>query len=96
MTTASYFRLSDGRRLGYQEYGDPEGSPVFFFHGWMGSRFDFAPHDGIARELGASVISVDRPDCGASDFQKGRQLLDWPRNVSEFADALGFERNFLT
>ena len=92
MTTASYFQLSDGRQLGYQEYGDPEGRPIFFFHGWMGSRLDFAPNDGVARELGARVISVDRPGCGASDFQKGRQLLDWPRDVAELADGLGFER----
>ncbi len=26
-------QLADGRQLGYAEYGDPEGYPVFLFHG---------------------------------------------------------------
>ena len=30
--------LSDGRRLGYAEYGDPTGWPLMFFHGTPGSR----------------------------------------------------------
>jgi pimeloyl-ACP methyl ester carboxylesterase len=65
---------------------------VFFFHGWIGSRLDFAPNDEIARELGLRVISVDRPGCGASEFQKNRTLLDWPRYIAELADSLGFEK----
>jgi pimeloyl-ACP methyl ester carboxylesterase len=92
MIQASYVQLSDGRQIGYQEYGDPEGRPVFFFHGWIGSRLDFSPNDNIARELGLRVISVDRPGCGASGFQKHRQLLDWPRDIAQVADALGFDK----
>ena len=88
MVDASHVQLSDGRHLGYQEYGDREGRPVFFFHGWIGSRLDFGPNDDIARELGVRVIAVDRPGCGSSDFQQGRRLLDWPQDVSEMADAL--------
>ncbi len=90
MVDASYVQLSDGRQLGYQEYGDREGRPVFYFHGWIGSRLDFGPNDGIARQLGVRVIAVDRPGCGSSDFQQDRRLLDWPKDVSELADALGF------
>ena len=37
--------LRDGRQLAFAEYGDPAGWPVFFFHGWPGSRLDFAPND---------------------------------------------------
>jgi pimeloyl-ACP methyl ester carboxylesterase len=90
MVDASYVQLSDGRQLGYQEYGDRDGRPVFYFHGWIGSRLDFGPNDGIARQLGVRVIAVDRPGCGSSDFQQDRRLLDWPKDVSELADALGF------
>lgn len=89
---ATHVRLLDGRRIGYQEYGDREGSPTFFFHGWIGSRLDFAPNDDIARELGLRVVAVDRPGCGESDFQQGRRLLDWPDDVSELAESLGFDR----
>ncbi len=31
-------KLSDGRRLSYAEYGDPDGQAVFLVHGTPGSR----------------------------------------------------------
>ena len=34
-------RLSNGRRLGYAEYGDTNGDPVFLFHGNPGSRLSW-------------------------------------------------------
>lgn len=92
MIEASHVPLPDGRRLGYQEYGDPGGNPVFFFHGWIGSRLDFGPNDAAAKELGIRVVSVDRPGCGSSDHQPDRTMLDWPNDVSSAADALGIER----
>lgn len=92
MPEADYVQLPDGRQIGFQGYGDREGSPVFFFHGWIGSRLDFAPNDAVARELGVRVISVDRPGCGSSDFQEHRRLLDWPDDVSVLADALGLDK----
>jgi pimeloyl-ACP methyl ester carboxylesterase len=85
-----HVELADGRRLAYEEYGDPGGSPVFFFHGWLGSRLDFAPDNALAHELGARVVAVDRPGCGESDFQPARRLLDWPQDIAAMADALGF------
>jgi hypothetical protein len=32
--------LHDGRALGFAEYGDPDGKPVFHFHGHPGSRLE--------------------------------------------------------
>ena len=34
--------LSDGRSMGFQRLGDPDGSPLFFFHGTPGSRLVFS------------------------------------------------------
>ena len=31
-------KLKDGRTLGFLECGDPKGYPVFYFHGFPGSR----------------------------------------------------------
>ncbi len=87
-TTDNVFQLQDGRVLGYAEYGDPSGTPVFFFHGLPGSRRQRHPDDSIAIELGARIITVDRPGYGFSDFQPGRTLLDWPDDVAQLADAL--------
>ena len=36
-----FIDLPDGRRLGYTEFGEPSGIPVFVFHGTPGSRFMF-------------------------------------------------------
>lgn len=81
----------DGRTLSYAEYGHPAGRPVFFFQGLPGSRL-VHPDEAITRALGARLIVVDRPGFGLSDFQPGRTLLDWPDDVMEVADRLGFPR----
>lgn len=85
-------RLPDGRRLGYAEFGDPNGVPCFFFHGIPGSRLEAAFTDELAARHGIRVIGIDRPGMGLSDFVLGRRFLDWPPNVTALADALGIER----
>jgi len=89
---SSRIALRDGRRLGYAEYGDLGGAPVFYFHGMPGSRLQRHPDPAVASDLGVRVITCDRPGYGLSDFQTGRRLLDWPRDVTQLADALGIER----
>ena len=76
--------------LGYAEYGALEGKPVFYFHGFPGSRLDWRLADAgaTAAELDARIIAVDRPGMGLSDSKGGRELLDWPDDVIELADAL--------
>lgn len=86
------FALPDQRHLGYAEYGDPAGKPVLLFHGTPGSRFFRYPDDSIAAQLGVRLITIDRPDYGLSDFQPGRQILDWPTDVNFLANALGLDR----
>src|SRR5438876_7760468 len=91
-TTDKVLSLRDGRVLGYAEYDDPSGKPVFFFHGLPGSRRQRHPDDSIAIELGARIITLDRPGYGFSDFQPGRTLLNWPDDVAQLADALHIEQ----
>ena len=92
--TNKQIKLKDGRMLGYDEYGAPEGKPVFYFHGHPGSRLDWLlfDDDGCAAELNARIIAVDRPGSGLSDFKRGRKILDWPDDVIELADALQVDR----
>ena len=84
--------LRDGRTLGYAQYGDPSGKPVFFFHGGAGSRLE-QPADVCA--IGARLICTDRPGHGLSDFQPDRKLLDWPDDVAQLADHLGINRFYV-
>jgi pimeloyl-ACP methyl ester carboxylesterase len=85
-------RLRDGRQLAYAEYGDPQGKPVFFFHGTPGSRLFHHPDASIAASVGARIIAIDRPGFGRSDSKPGRTLLDWPNDVVQLADALNIQR----
>jgi pimeloyl-ACP methyl ester carboxylesterase len=80
------FTLSDGRALGYAEWGD--GAPVFGFHGTSLSRLAHVGEDA-PRTTGVRLILVDRPGYGLSDHQPERTLLDWSRDIAELADGLG-------
>jgi pimeloyl-ACP methyl ester carboxylesterase len=79
--------LKDHRALTYAEYGDPNGKPLFFFHGIPGSRL-FHPPDEITKKMGVRLICVERPGYGQSTFQPGRRILDWPIDIAQLADAL--------
>jgi pimeloyl-ACP methyl ester carboxylesterase len=89
---ALVLRLRDGRVLGYAEQGAPAGVPVLFFHGRLGSRLSRHPDGSIARRLGIRLITFDRPGIGLSAPQPKRRLVDWPRDIDEFADARGLDR----
>jgi pimeloyl-ACP methyl ester carboxylesterase len=86
--------LPDGRTLGYAEYGDPQGKPVFYFHGWPSSRIEFGGYKGdeVAKRLSLRVIAPDRPGFGLSSYQPHHKFTAWPQDVSSLADHLGFER----
>lgn len=87
-------RLKDGRTLGYAEYGSPQGKPVFYFHGFPGSRIDWLLSDSndSATDLNARIIAADRPGYGLSDFKRDRKILDWSDDVIELADTLQVNR----
>jgi pimeloyl-ACP methyl ester carboxylesterase len=85
-------QIPGDRRVAVESYGDPNGKPVFFFHGWPSSRFQGAlGHEG-ANELGVHLLAVDRPGCGQSDLHLGRTLRDWPELLSGVADHFGFSQ----
>ena len=83
-------KLDDGRNLAYCIWGDPDGRPMFLFHGSPASRV-FAPDPVATADAGVWQITVDRPGFGRSDPQPGRQILDWPSDVAQLARELGVE-----
>ena len=88
---AGVFHLSDGRALGYSQWGPEDGAPVL---GFLGTSLSWLAHLGqqAPAEAGVRLILVDRPGYGLSDLQPGRTLLDWPHDVAELADSLEIER----
>jgi pimeloyl-ACP methyl ester carboxylesterase len=88
----NHITLSDGRRLSFAEFGDRRGKPVFYFHGFPGSRLEAKLADRISRESKVRFIGVDRPGYGHSSFKPGRNLISWTDDVAELADALRIDR----
>ena len=82
------FKLNDGRDLGYSIIGDIQGKPVLFFHGWPGTRLDVAYFTAEAKQLGIRLISIDRPGCGLSTYQKGREMSDLKDDILQLLDHL--------
>lgn len=92
MQTDNVIKLSDGRDLGYAEYGDSLGYPVFYFHGGQESRLSSKFMDSTANKLSIRIISPDRPGVGLSKFQEDRQFLDWGNDIAELANSLKLEK----
>src|ERR1700691_5324971 len=83
--------LPGGRDLGWIEFGDPNGAPVFAFHGTPGSRYLIVMDEKSLSDAGLRFICVDRPGYGLSTFQRGRRLVDWPKDVAHLANKIGIE-----
>ena len=77
----SSLTLSDGRTLGFAEYGKADGIPVFRFHGTPGCHLITDSNAELVQEIGLRFIVPDRPGYGRSDFHPDRTLLDWADDV---------------
>src|SRR5437899_12576649 len=88
MNRANIVELQDGTVVAFEEYGDPNGVPVLFCHGWPSSRTMARLADEPARELGVRIISPDRPGISASSLQRNSKLTDWTRVVEQIAGHL--------
>ena len=84
--------LPDGRQLGFAEYGDPDGKPIFFFHGLPGCRLDASHLHNAAYRNHYRLIGIDRPGLGLSSIDKSRSLLSWAADVEAFADNLSIKK----
>jgi pimeloyl-ACP methyl ester carboxylesterase len=85
--------LPRGGRLGYAEFGDPNGRLVLWFHGTPGGRRQVPP---VARReaeaLGMRIVCVERPGVGGSTDHLYRAVGDWADDMAFVADDLGHER----
>ncbi len=88
----SNIQLADGRTLSYAEYGRPNGTPVFLFHGTPGSRLMGRMGHNAAADRNVRLIAPDRPGFGRSSFQRARTILNWTEDVVQLAASLEIER----
>ncbi len=85
--------ITDGRRLGWAEFGHPDGDVVFWFHGTPGGRFQIPPGiDEVALQRGFRVIGVERPGTGRSTNHYYRRIREFGPDIEALADGLGIGR----
>ena len=85
-------KLSDGRSLSFARFGDPSGKPVFYFHGFPGSRLEPQSNHDAFLKAGIQLLALARPGIGHSTRKNKRKLLDWPDDVVEIAKILKLEK----
>lgn len=91
--TENYLTLPDGRKLCFAEYGDPNGMPIFVFHGGANSRLLWKVIPGSPFLPNVRLIAPDRPGFGKTDFIEGVTTLEnWPNDVAALADSLGIDK----
>jgi pimeloyl-ACP methyl ester carboxylesterase len=86
----------DGRTLTFAEWGAPDGRPIFSLHGTPNSRYARYHDEGLYVELGARVITYDRPGYGGSDRHRGRSVVDCVGDLEAIADTIGLDRFAVT
>nr|WP_234712959.1 alpha/beta hydrolase [Mycolicibacterium komanii]CRL76828.1 alpha/beta hydrolase [Mycolicibacterium komanii] len=79
----------DGRRIAYDEVGDPNGPLVVHNHGGPSSRLEVRLLAKSAAKNGIRLVGVDRPGMGRSSVQKARSYAGWAEDLTAVADALG-------
>jgi pimeloyl-ACP methyl ester carboxylesterase len=85
--------VGDNRRIGFAEFGDPQGRAVFWLHGTPGARRqiptearDWAQNNGIR------LIGIDRPGIGSSTPHQYAAVIDFAADLATIADTLGIEK----
>ena len=81
-------KLNDGRMLSYNIFGDQNGIPVIFSHGFTDSHVIRHPDDRILEEHGIRWIAADEPGVGYSSPNHGRKMIDWGNDMEELANHL--------
>lgn len=82
--------VSDDRRIGFAEFGDPHGRAVFWLHGTPGARRQIPTEARIyAEQHHLRLIGVDRPGIGSSTPHQYENIAAFAADLEVIADILG-------
>ncbi|KAG9160872.1 hypothetical protein Leryth_008679 [Lithospermum erythrorhizon] len=96
--TGPRIKLRDGRYLSYQEQGVAKETAKYkmvFVHGTSTNKHDaWIATSGLAQELGAYIVSFDRPGYGESTPNPNRTIKSTALDIEDLADQLGLGPKF--
>lgn len=81
-------RIGKNRVLSYREFGNPNGKPMLYFHGWPGFRIETDIIAKTAEKYNIRIIAVDRPGYRGSTYIDQREIIDWPKDIKKFLGIL--------
>ncbi len=81
------------RRIGFAEFGDPQGRAIFWLHGTPGARRQIPVEARIyAEKHQIRLIGVDRPGIGSSTPHEYPKVIDFAEDLRTIADTLGIDK----
>ncbi len=90
--TRRWLQLADGRQLAYTATGPPDGIPVVYCHGAIGTPVSATVDlEALTAELGVYYIAPSRPGIGGSDPDPTRTIRSYADDVRQLADHLGLD-----
>ncbi len=85
--------VGDDRQIGFAEFGDQQGKPVFWLHGTPGARRQIPTEARIYAEANhIRLIGVDRPGIGSSTAHQYDNIAGFPEDLRIIADTLGIDK----
>jgi pimeloyl-ACP methyl ester carboxylesterase len=84
--------VGGGRRLGFAEFGTPDGTAVIWLHGTPGARRQIPIEARLfAAEHGLRIVGIDRPGIGSSTPHLYRSMADFAPDLEAVADEIGLD-----
>lgn len=85
--------VDEQRRIGFAEFGDPQGRAVFWLHGTPGARRQIPTEARVyAEQNHLRLIGVDRPGIGSSTPHQYENIAAFADDLRIIADTLGIDR----
>ncbi|GFG48690.1 alpha/beta hydrolase [Mycolicibacterium agri] len=85
--------VGEDRRIGFAEFGAPQGRAIFWLHGTPGARRQIPTEArAYAEEAGIRLIGVDRPGIGSSTPYQYQNVFEFAGDLRTIADTLGIDK----
>lgn len=85
-------KVAPGRRLGFAEFGPPQGRAIVWLHGTPGARRQI-PHEArlLAEQEGLRIVGIDRPGIGSSTPHLYQSVTQFVDDLAIVLDRLGID-----
>src|SRR6476659_5788926 len=85
--------VGDDRRIGFAEFGDPQGRAIFWLHGTPGARRQIPMEARVyAEQAHIRLIGIDRPGIGSSTAYQYDTVSGFAADLCTIADTLGIDK----